>query len=64
MALVPDMDEHEKDLPRLEGRLASRIEEWRKITSDPFILSIILNGYSIEWDPLKGPPSKCDLPNH
>jgi hypothetical protein len=63
---VPDdlIDDSVGSTPTLAGRLKARISEWRKITTNVFILSIILNGYRIEWDPEKGPPPRCDEKNH
>lgn len=65
-SLVPDIDEAEKDLPRIQqlSRILRYLPAWRKITSDPLILSILTSGYRIEWDPEKGEPERCDLRNH
>ena len=63
---MPDdlIDDSVGSTPTLAGRLKAHIGEWRKITTNVFILSIILNGYRIEWDPEKGPPLHCDKRNH
>ena len=50
-------DAHEPR-PWLPGRLASRIKEWRAITSNSYVLSIVATGYSMrrEWSSLGEPP--------
>ena len=36
-----------QDLPRMPGRLKSKIHVWRQTTSDSFVLSVIDGGYKI-----------------
>ena len=45
-------------LPYMPGRLRDRISIWRRITRDSFVLSVIDNGYQIQWNEKGSPPTK------
>ena len=45
-------------LPYMPGRLRDRISIWRRITRDSFVLSVIDNGYQIQWNEKGAPPTK------
>lgn len=47
-----------QDLPRMPGRLKSKIHVWRRTTSDSFVLSVINGGYKISWNEYGAPPPK------
>ena len=45
-------------LPYMPGRLRDCISIWRRTTCDSFVLSVIDNGYRIEWNEKGSTPSK------
>ena len=47
-----------QDLPRMPGRLKSKIHVWRQTTSDSFVLSVIDGGYKISWNEYGVPPPR------
>ena len=46
----------EGPLPFMPGRLKSNINIWRRTTNDSFVLSVIQNGYRIQWKDSIPPP--------
>ena len=48
--------------PYMLGRLAPHLPQWRAITEDRFVLSVITKGYSLEFTQ-EGPPARCRRPN-
>ena len=50
-----------KDTPSPMGRLQKRYDEWEKVTSSPFILSVIREGYKL---PIRVIPQPVELKNN
>ena len=64
-----DLMEESGEVPVLPGCLKAKLHNWRKITTNCFILSILASGYRIEWEQDRsqqfwGVPEQCDLKNH
>ena len=51
-----ESDSDKKLLPYMPGRLLQHMATWRRTTNDSFVLSVITNGYRIQWNEHGAPP--------
>jgi hypothetical protein len=51
----------EDKIPWVRGRLKERVREWRGLTKNTFVLSVIEHGYKLEWK--DGSPPPCEKRN-